>query len=597
MKVCAKCGTKIGRKDRFCSKCGGTSFNETSTKVKFCLYCGAVIDSKAKFCAKCGKSCEGDISLSFLDEKKAVPENVELDFLKKPEEQEKVELDFLKKQEEPAAELDFLKKSEEKEKEEQSFFKKQEVPAAELDFLKKQEEPEAELDFLKKQEEPEAELDFLKKQEEPKVELDFLKQAEEEKKKAEEEARKAEEEKKKAEEEAARKAEEERKKAEEEAARKAEEEKKKAEEEAARKAEEERKKAEEERKRKELEALRVEAVYAGKRALDKYKISEDSARVDLENVLDKFNEYYQKADEGEDNKEAEEISSGIKEVLGVIYYQEKSYKLAIPLLKEACAHNKNRAKIYVADWYLRNRKEFSGKPEDLKKDLEDALADEKLMKEHPEDRIKANMALARIFTDGIGVKKNQAEAFGYYLKCAELDDVEAMAMVGNCYLYGEGIKKDTKAAFPWNEKAAKAGNERAIRNLAVSYDFGTGVKKDAKKAIEWYKKLLEKIGNDRFAKFRIAMCLSDPDRDYGIKPTPEMYEEAISYAKQAIEEGEKNANYVLGYCYTYGKGVKADHGQGYTYYSKAASNGHQKAKTQLNSFVKTGMGNYVYRGI
>ncbi len=204
------------------------------------------------------------------------------------------------------------------------------------------------------------------------------------------------------------------------------------------------------------------------------------------------------------------------------------------------------------------------------------------------------MILARIHLEGIGVKKDQAEAFKYYLRCAELGDVDAMAMVGNCYLYGEGVKKDTKTAFTWNEKAAKEGNERAIRNVAVSYDFGTGVKKDPKQAIEWYKKLLEILGNDRFAKYRIAICLSDPDREYGIKPTQEMYEEAISYAKQAVEEGEKNANYILGYCYTFGKGVNKDHEQAYQYYAKAANQGHQKAKEKLTKFVKTNMG-HVYR--
>ncbi|MDE6712588.1 MAG: zinc ribbon domain-containing protein, partial [Lachnospiraceae bacterium] len=82
MKVCAQCGTKIGRKDRFCGKCGGTIFNETSAKTKFCVYCGVAMDAKAKFCPKCGKSNEGDISLSFLNEKKEVPEALELDFLK-----------------------------------------------------------------------------------------------------------------------------------------------------------------------------------------------------------------------------------------------------------------------------------------------------------------------------------------------------------------------------------------------------------------------------------------------------------------------------------------------------------------------------------
>ncbi|MDE6529724.1 MAG: sel1 repeat family protein, partial [Lachnospiraceae bacterium] len=456
-----------------------------------------------------------------------------------------------------------------------------------------------------------------------KAEEEAARKAEEERKRAEEEAArkaeeeriKAEEERKRAEEEAARKAEEERikaeeerKRAEEEAARKAEEERIKAEEErkraeeAARKAEEERikaeeeaaRKAEEERRKKEIEELCADAQSAGTKALNKAKKSVETARADLETALDKFHSYYQKAGKDVDNKEMKEMFCEIEENLGILYYQEKSYKLAAPLLKDASENGRNRAKVYMAEWCLRSRKELPEDPEELKKKLEEALADENLMKKYPEDQILANMILARIHLEGIGVKKNPAEAFKYYLKCAELGDVEAMAMVGNCYLYGEGIKKDTKTAFTWNEKAAKAGNERAIRNVAVSYDFGTGVKKDPKQAVEWYKKLLEILGNDRFAKYRIAICLSDPDREYGIKPTQEMYEEAVFYAKQAVEEGEKNANYILGYCYTFGKGVNKDHEQAYQYYAKAANQGHQKAKEKLNNFVKTNMG-YVYK--
>ena len=328
---------------------------------------------------------------------------------------------------------------------------------------------------------------------------------------------------------------------------------------------------------------------AGKKA-----ISKDS-RVDLEAALDKFHVYYDKAGKQAGSNDVTDIYCTIEEILGITYYQEKSYKLATPLLQDAYEHGKGRAGIYMADWCLRHRKDISDQEEKLRESLEAALAEKSLMEKYPEDWKMATMALARIYEEGIGVDKNPAEAFKNYLACAELGDVEAMALVGNCYLYGEGVKKDTKAAFGWNEKAAMEGNERAIRNVAISYDFGTGVKRNAQNAIEWYKKLLEKIGNDRFAKYRIAMCLSDPDKDFGIKPTQEMYEEAIAYANQAINEGEDNANYVLGYCYTFGKGVEADYAQAYQYYSKAATHGNQKAKQKLNDFSKNGMGMYVYK--
>ena len=652
MKVCAQCGTKIGRKDRFCGKCGGTTFMETSMKTKFCVYCGAVMDAKAKYCAKCGKSNEGDISLSFLSEKKEAPENIELDFLKTPEqlaaEQERAAMEAELEAEAKRIEEESVRKAKEdlrraeeelRRAEEEAARKIQEerMKAEEAARKAREERRRAEEEAARKAEEERkrAEEEAARKAEEERkraeeeaarraeeerkrAEEEAARRAEEERRRAEEEARRAEEERRRAEEEAARKAEEERRRAEEEAARKAEEERRRAEEErrraeeeaarkaeeerrraeeeAARKAEEERRKAEEaarkaeeERRKKEIEALRTNAVNAGKKA-----ISKDS-RVDLEAALDKFHVYYDKAGKQAGSNDVTDIYCTIEEILGITYYQEKSYKLATPLLQDAYEHGKGRAGIYMADWCLRHRKDISDQEEKLRESLEAALAEKSLMEKYPEDWKMATMALARIYEEGIGVDKNPAEAFKNYLACAELGDVEAMALVGNCYLYGEGVKKDTKAAFGWNEKAAMEGNERAIRNVAISYDFGTGVKRNAQNAIEWYKKLLEKIGNDRFAKYRIAMCLSDPDKDFGIKPTQEMYEEAIAYANQAINEGEDNANYVLGYCYTFGKGVEADYAQAYQYYSKAATHGNQKAKQKLNDFSKNGMGMYVYK--
>ncbi len=343
-----------------------------------------------------------------------------------------------------------------------------------------------------------------------------------------------------------------------------------------------------------MEDMRADAMSYGEKALAKYEKDEDAARALLEASLDKFNSLYQTVDKDFDLSETKVCYAKIEELVGITYYNERAYKLAAPLIKDASDAGQTRAMLYQADTYLRNRKGIPEEPEYLKKMVEKVLEDKEALEKHPEEIVKAYMLLAKIHHDGIGVKRSLEEAFTWYRNAAEMEDAEAIALVGQCYLYGEGVKKEGKKAFEWNEKAANTGNCRGIRNLAICYDFGTGTKRNAEKAIYWYKELLSKMGNDRFAMYRISMCLCDPDKEYGIKPTDEMYAEGLEYAKKALEAGEENANYIIGYCYMLGKAVKVDYNKAVAYFTKAANSANNtKAKAKLSKFSKNGIGSYV----
>ena len=450
------------------------------------------------------------------------------------------------------------------------------------------------------------------------------KKAEEEKRRAAEEAaKKAEEEKRRAAEEAAKKAEEDKRRAEAEAARKAAEEKRREEEEAARKAaeearrkEEERKRAEEEARRKEEERQRREAEEAakkaaeekakeirilkedsavlGKKALDKCEDDSEEARTSLETALDKYHEYFRKAEIHPEQCDTAEQYWIICEILGITYYQEHSYKLSAPLLRVSAASGRSRARIYYTDLILRNRKELPEQPEALKNMLTEALEDEEI-REDEYEKSHALYCLGRIYEEGLTVEKSMPEAFRYYKECAELGSPAAMAMVGQCYLYGDGVKKDPKEALQWNEKAAAAGQEKAIRNVAIAYDFGTGTSKNAKTAIGWYKKLLERVQNDRFAMYRIAWCLTDPEKEYGSHPDEEAFKEARSYAERALAEGEKKAEFILGYYDMQPFDNGPDLNSAAAHFTKAASHGDEKSKKWLGRMVRDGAGNYSLR--
>ena len=436
------------------------------------------------------------------------------------------------------------------------------------------------------------------------------KRAEEERKRREEEeARRLEEERRRIEEEAARRLEEERKRAEEEERRRKEEEARRAEEERKRKEEEERRQREEEERRraeeeaarkaaeerkKELAALCEQVDQRGKAALSKAAKDEAAARTELEAALDGYQDYFKKAQIKPADSDVAESYLEIEEILGATYYKEKAYKLASPMVKEAAENGRKRARIFYADWMIRNRKEIPAVANYLVDYLEEVKDDPEITKRKGE-RLWLLYLLGRIYQDGITTEKNPAVAVQYYKECAENGDVPSMAKLGNSYFYGEGVKKDLQEALKWNEKAAAAGSEGGIRNMALTYDYGRGVGRDALKAVEWYKKLLELVSNDRFAMYRIAYCLCDPEKEYRTKPTEEMYREAFSYAEKARQEGEYNADYILGYYYTLALDNGPDYDKAAALFANAANHGNDKARHWMSRFVKNGSGHYSLR--
>ena len=616
VKICTNCGSKLGKKDKFCDKCGSSTFAEVSNKAKFCHNCGSVIEGKAKFCAKCGKPVENGISLAFLDEKPGAPVNADLDFLKTPEQlaaeqaaagngtqfsvMESYDEDSLNTQEK----LDFETASLE------NIRKELEARKAEIELLvKQQEEKAAKVEELKKQDEIEKE-EARKRQEEEerrrKEEEERLRKEEEERKKREEEERLRREEEerlRKEEEERLRKEEEERlRKEEEERLRREEEERiRREEEERLRKEEEERlRKEEEERKAREAEEARLKALKEDvaacvkncDAAIEGYKKNPESHRADLQAGLDKIETLKKEAGDDVDTSSLNEAYYKIQEILGVLYYNEGAYKLAVPMLEYATDQGSIKASIYYCQWLIKNRSKMPKEPDYLKKLMEDSINSGLLSEE---EKAMCYGSLAKILHDGIGTSRNLPEAFEYFKKGAALGDVKAVAKVGQCYLYGEGVTKDGKLALEWSEKAANEGNETGIRNVAVCYDFGTGTKKDAKMAIEWYKKLLDKVENDRFAMYRIAYCTINPDKEYNMKADETMMKEAFTYATKAVEGGEENANYLLGYLYMTGKVVMMDYNKAVAHFTKAANFGNSKARDKVKLFVKNGSGNYVLK--
>ncbi len=78
-----------------------------------------------------------------------------------------------------------------------------------------------------------------------------------------------------------------------------------------------------------------------------------------------------------------------------------------------------------------------------------------------------------------------AKAAFWFRKAAEQGEAISQAELGRLYLVGKGVAKDYVEAFKWSMLAAKQGNETGQAQVALAYGSGRGVEKDEKQAAKW----------------------------------------------------------------------------------------------------------------
>ncbi|RHM55891.1 sel1 repeat family protein [Mitsuokella sp. AF33-22] len=97
-----------------------------------------------------------------------------------------------------------------------------------------------------------------------------------------------------------------------------------------------------------------------------------------------------------------------------------------------------------------------------------------------------------------------------YKKAAEKGSLKAQLALGNCYCQGIGVEKDEQEAFHWYLQAANQGNMDAQYWIGYSYDHGRGVKQDYEQAITWYRKAANQ--GDALSQSNIVKILNEQQR-------------------------------------------------------------------------------------
>ena len=214
------------------------------------------------------------------------------------------------------------------------------------------------------------------------------------------------------------------------------------------------------------------------------------------------------------------------------------------------------------------------------KDFAEALS--WLRKSAAQGNAGGEFRLGVMYQNGRGVPKDYDEALRWFRKAAEQGAPNAEVGLGSMYVNGWGVPKDNDEAVRWFRKAAEQGNADGEIALGLMYKNGFGVGKDYDEAVRWFRKAAEQ-GNALGEASVAAMYTLG----LGV---PKDYDEAVRWFRKAAEQGEPNAEAGLGLMYTNGWGVPKDYDETVRWFRKAAEQGNAIGEYNLGGIYANGRG-------
>jgi TPR repeat protein len=215
------------------------------------------------------------------------------------------------------------------------------------------------------------------------------------------------------------------------------------------------------------------------------------------------------------------------------------YSLAAKWYYKAAKQNYEKAKLYL-DSFIQKMNE--------KAELEDA---------------SAISCLSYCYMVGIVVPHNSNKAYQLNIRAANGGDSYAQNMQGNRYMYGRKVKQDYNLAYDWYLKAAKQNNEKAQNNLGYFYESGIVVDQDYAKAIELYYRASEQFDADGKQNLQRVVCAN------------------FCQARK----GNASSQYILGFCYEYGYGVKRNIINSIKWYARAVQSNNSDAQNNMSQLI------------
>ncbi len=211
----------------------------------------------------------------------------------------------------------------------------------------------------------------------------------------------------------------------------------------------------------------------------------------------------------------------------------------------------------------------------------------------------AQYNVAFFLSNGLGVKKDEREAFKWYEKAALQGDTDSQTNLGSMYEKGSGVDKDLKKALSWYERAAEKGNAMARNNLGGAYLAGRGVEQDNQKALKWLAMAAEQgvpeaQNSLAIMHFEGRGVPKDPAQGnkwlqlaaaQGFEPAQT---NVFKLTLDMASAGNVDAMHNIGGYYLKGFGVKADPKEGIQWITKAANSGRKESQKILFQLYEKG---------
>ncbi len=160
------------------------------------------------------------------------------------------------------------------------------------------------------------------------------------------------------------------------------------------------------------------------------------------------------------------------------------------------------------------------------------------------------------------IRARQAARFQSTLIKARGGDLKAKVAVAGYYKDGIGVKKNPALAERFYHRAARRGQPVAQYELGRMYETGTGVRIDYLKAAEWYR-LAAGLGGNRDAQYALGQLY------FTGRGVINDYAAAVPWFRKAANQGHPAALYLMGAVYLEGWSVSTDPIEAYKWFSLA----------------------------
>ena len=194
----------------------------------------------------------------------------------------------------------------------------------------------------------------------------------------------------------------------------------------------------------------------------------------------------------------------------------------------------------------------------------------------------AQLVLAIMYHNGIGVPKNDPEAIVWIRRAADHGSALAQFALGEVYKRSDAVPVNHAEAVVWYRRAAEQGYApaqyelgemyRSSRNLAnhlariqgSNYKGGKGVPTNVSEAVVWYRRAAAQ--GHASAQYKLSTMILNG------KGVPKDEREAVKWVRKAAEQGHIVAQIELGDMYRTGEGVVPQDGSmAVAWYQRAAN--------------------------